>query len=224
MGNIIIYMYSSPDWFFGYSIFMELFFMLIILAVSYYSLKVYKLTGQRQAKLFSLAFLFIAAAYLVQSLFSLSIIYSLNQVVSDALRIIGVNTFNMTIFFLRSTFFLSGLVTLTYMTFKESSKKAYSLILILVFFSMILSWNRAYTFYLFSSIFLIYIASYYLVNYLKKKRLNTLLVLIAFIFLLFGSIHFIFSVNHALFYVIGHFLELIAYILILINLILVIKK
>jgi len=59
---------------------------------------------------------------------------------------------------------------------------------------------------------------------MRRKQKKNLLVLLAFCFLLFGSVHFLVSVNHALFYVIGHFLELIAYVLILTNLLLLMKK
>ena len=224
MGSIIGNMYFSPEWFFGYDIILELIFMVIILTVSYYSLKIYKLSGQREAKLFSLAFFFIAASYFIQSVVIFSIISTLNQSISLALKVMRVESINITGFFLQRFLFLLGLVTLVYMILKIKDKKLYFLLVLLTLIPLLFSPNMSYTFYLLSSIFLVYVTSHYLVNYIRHKQKKTLLVLAAFSFLLFGSIHFLISVNHSLFYVIGHFLEFIAYTLILINLILVIKK
>ena len=224
MSAIISSMYFSPEWFFGYDIVLELLFMLIILSVSYYSLKVYKVSGQREAKLFSLAFFFIAASYFVQSVVIFSIISTLNQTMSLALKLMRVEAINITGFFFQRFLFLLGLVTLIYMILKVKDRGLYFLLVILTVIPLLLVPDISFTFYLLSSIFLVYISSHYLVNYFRHKQKKTLLVLTAFLFLLFGSIHFIFSVNHSLFYVIGHFLELIAYALILINLLLVVRK
>jgi hypothetical protein len=110
------------------------------------------------------------------------------------------------------------------MTLNTKSKRAYILIAVLSFIFILFSENIIYSFYLLSSIFLILIVFHYILNYFDNQDSKTLLVLTAFIFLLFGSIHFMFSVDHALFYIIGHFLELIAYVLTLINLLLVLKN
>jgi hypothetical protein len=48
-------------------------------------------------------------------------------------------------------------------------------------------------------------------------------VVLAFTFLLFGSLHYLLSVDHAIYYVIGHVLELFAYLCILANLIMVLR-
>lgn len=222
MGNTIGSTYFSPEWFFGYNIILELLFVAIILAVSYYALKIYKLSGLRQSKLLSLGFLFIAASYFVQSVNNFWVISQINKGVSTALEIIGVSAFNITGYFLQIFFFLLGLITLLYMTLGFSNKKVYSLIALITLVCLILATNKMYAFYLLSSIFLVYLVVHFSLNYVKKKQ--SLLMLIAFAFLLFGSVQYLFSFNHSLFYVIGHFSELIAYSLILVNLILVVKR
>ena len=70
---------------------------------------------------------------------------------------------------------------------------------------------------------MIFITWHFIKNYMNKKHPNTLLIALAFLFLLFGSFHFLISVDHQLFYAIGHILELFAYLLILLNLYLVRK-
>ena len=213
-----------PEWFFGYDIFLELAFAIITLVVSFYAFKIYKLSGQRQSKLFGTAFLFISISYFIQSFLNFFRISVLDENICEALKIVSVNFLNTTGIYTHIIFFGIGLITLTYMTLRIKNAKTYSLLAILFLLSILFSSNTLFLFYLLSSILLIYIVTHYLINYLKNKQTKTLLVLVAFAFLLFGSIHFIFSVNHGLYYVIGHFLELIAYLLILINLILVVKK
>ena len=220
MANI----YLVPKWFFGYDVILELAFAVITLIVSIYAFKIYKLSGQRQSKLFGIAFLFISVSYFIQSFLNFTIISKLNQNICTILKINSVNVLNSIGLYAYSLFFIAGLITLAYMTLGVKSAKIYSLSIIVIISSLLLTSNELYLFYFLSSVLLAYIFAHYFVNYLNNKKLNTLLVLIAFAFLLFGNIHFIFSVNHGLYYAIGHFLELVAYMLILVNLVLVVKK
>lgn len=213
-----------PEWFFGYDVLLELAFAVITLIVSFYAFKIYKLSGQRQSKLFGTAFLFISVSYFVQSFLNFLIISKLNENICATFKINSIHFFNTLGVYTHIILFGIGLVTLTYMTLRIKNVKTYSLLLIITILSLLLSSNTLYLFYLLSSVLLIYIFVHYLTNYLNNKQSKTLLVLIAFAMLLFGHIHFIFSLNHGLYYVIGHFLELVAYLLILINLILVVKK
>ena len=213
-----------PEWFFGYDILFEFAFAVITLIVGIYAFKIYKLSDQKQSKFFGIAFILISISYFIQSFLNLAIISKLNEGICKALRISSVNLFNSIGTYVHMIFFILGLITLTYMTLKIRSPKTYSLLSVVILLSLLFSSNKLYLFYLLSSVLLAYIWIHYLINYLKNKKPKTLLIFGAFVFLLFGSIHFIFSVNHGLYYVIGHFLELIAYLLILINLLLVVKK
>lgn len=213
----MIDLYLAPNWFLGYDICLELVFAIITLLVCFYGFKIYKLSEQRESKLFGLSFLFISAAYFVQSFVNFSMISKLKgDIDAGLLDYIGFNT--------HIILFMIGLITFAYMTFKVKNGKIYSLFLILMLVSVLLSENVLYTFYLLSSVLLMYIIVYYFSSYLKKKQPGILFTLIAFALLLFARIHFIISINYSLYYAIGHLLELIAYIIILVNLILVIKK
>jgi hypothetical protein len=213
-----------PNWFFGYDILLELTFAIITLIVTLFAFKIYKLTRQRQPKLFAISFLFISLSYFVRSFVNFAIVMKLNENICQALKIVNVNTWDTFGVYVYIILFMIGLITLTYMTCKIASPKMYLLLLSLTIFSLLLSTNALSLYYVMSSILLIFIVIHYFKNYVKRKQAKTLLVLIAFVFLFFGNVHFIFSVNHGLFYIIGHFLELGAYSLILTNLILVIKK
>ena len=216
--------YLIPNWFFGLDVIFELTFAVIALIVSFYAFKTYKLTNQNQSKFFGYSFLFISISYFIQSFMNFAIISKINEGICNVLKIQAVDTLNAMGIYAHILFFIVGLVTLTYMTLKTESKKIYSLILITSLLLILLSINKIYSFYFLSSIFLVYITLHYFFNYIRNKQTKTLLALIAFIFLLFGSIHFMFVVNHVLFYILGHFLELAAYLIILINLFLVLKN
>jgi len=217
-------LYLIPRWFFGYDVFLELAFALITLIVSYYAYKIYRLSGQYQSKLFSIAFSFFSISYFIQSLLNFAIISKLGENICSAIKLQNITTLNLYGIYIHTIFSVIGLVTLAYMTLKTKSLKIYSMILLISLLTLILSLNKIYLFYVLSSFLLVYIVLHYLVNFLENKQINTLLVLIAFLLLLFGHIHFIFAINHELFYILGHFLELTAYLLILINLIMVLKK
>ncbi|MBU3923630.1 MAG: hypothetical protein KJ592_01820 [Nanoarchaeota archaeon] len=213
-----------PSWFFGYSIMFTLAFAIITLGLGLFAFKIHKLSEQKSTKLFGISFIFISLHYFIQSLLNFSIVSTLNQNICNIMKIDNINSLNTLGAYSHMLFFIMGLATLTYMTLKIENKTTYILLLILPIASIIFSQNKLYLFYAIASIFLIFIAIHYLKNYLKNRQFKTLLILIAFIFLLFGNLHFIFSVNHGVYYIIGHFLELVAYLLILLNFILVLKK
>lgn len=215
----------APIWFFNYNTLLELAFAIITLFVCIFSMNIYKLTKQRQSKLFSVGFLLISVSYFLQSLLNFQILSEFNEhgsiLLEDMKELASLSVIGT---YLQILFFILGLIMLVYITLDIKKIRIYFLLAVITIFSLLLSTNKIYLSYVFSSIFLIYISLHYFKNYINHKQIKTLLVLVAFIFLLFGSIHFIFSVNHLIYYIIGHVLELIAYLLIIINLILVVKK
>jgi len=219
----MINIYVVPEWFFGYDIVLELIFAVVTLLVSYYAFKVYKLSGQDQPKLFGISFLLISLSYIIQSIFNFIFVDKLEDITSYQ-SIININILHALGVYSHILFFVLGLITLTYMTLKVKNIKISSLLFIIVLVALFFSSNVLYSFYLISSILLAYILLFYIINYWKNRQHKTILVLIAFAFLMFGNVHFIFSMNHSLYYVIGHLLGLIAYMLILANLVLVIRK
>jgi len=220
----MVNIHSIPAWFFGYDILLEIAFALISLTVALYAFKMYKLSDQESSKLFGFAFLFISISYFIQSFLNFAILSKLNENICTLMKVQSVDSFNVIGIYVHMIFFIIGLVTLAYMTFNLKNKKLYSILLILAILPILFSVNQLYVFYMISSLLLAYILIHYTSNYLGNRQTKTMMVLIAFLFLLFSNLHFIFSVNHSLYYVIGHFLELIAYSLILLNLILVFKN
>lgn len=214
----------SPPWFFGIDVLLELAFAVICLIVAIFSFRMYKQTGQRLIRYFGLSFFLISISYFIQSFINFLIVSELNENVCYAIKFESVTLFNE-IGILTHIFFMTiGLSLLLYTTLKDRRLRTLWLILSLALSSIYFSQNTLYMFFLISTIFLAFISWHYLQNYFHHRLTRTLLVALAFIFLLFGSVHFLISVNHQLFYAIGHILELFAYIFVLLNLYLVHKK
>jgi hypothetical protein len=198
--------------------------MIISFLVGTFALHIYNKTKIASVKYFSIAFYFISLSYLIQTLINIVLFLNIKESVCCSINenfiIILSNLAKITHIF----FLIVGLGIILFTTFRENRKRLLVLFIIMPLLVIFLSANLLYMFYLVSSIYLAFISWNYILNYFKSKRIKTLLVAIAFLFLFFGSFHFLISVNHQIFYVIGLFLELLAYILIFINLYLIIKK
>jgi len=213
-----------PDWFFPYGLFFGLAFAIITLAVSLYSFKVYRLSGQRQSKLFGAAFLFFSASYFIEFFLNLSIVSELNEKIISLIDFQDIITLTNLSMVVHMTLFTLGLITLFYMILGVKNKWIYSGLMLVSVLFLLLSANKIIFFFILSSILLIIISIYYLRHAIKHKNSKSVLMVIAFFLLLFGHIHFIFSINYEIEYALGSFLELASYILILVNLLRVLKK
>ena len=214
----------SPEWFFGYDIILELFFAVITLTIFGVSYNIYKLSNERRTGLFALSFFFISISYIIQSSFNFLILIKLNETISMALKILSIESFNNIGFVLSIFMRVFGFIILTFMTIKTKNNKVLLLFIITTLVGLYTSQNILYTYSLISSIYLIFILSYYIKNYNKNKNNKTLFVAVAFFFILIGNAHYLFVVNHEIAYVLEHLLELIAYLFILTNLFLVKKS
>lgn len=216
--------YLAPSWFFGYDVALEALFGVIALIVAIFACKIYRATNQRQIKLFGISFSLISISYFIQSIFNYLIISELNEIVAEPGEIQYIAWFNAMGIYTHMFFMIIGLALLAYMTFKSDKTRILWLMIAISLLGIFLTANTSYMFFLFSTIYLALLFWHFATNYLQNKQKKTLLIAVAFLFMLFGRIHFLLSVNHELFYVIGHILELIAYVLILLNFYLVLKK
>lgn len=213
--------HMSPSWFFGYDVLLELLFAVVCLVVALFAYKIYKETGQRLVKYFSLSFILIAISYFIQSIINFLIVSRLNDDVCAVIKLHSVNFLDTVGLATHMLFMTVGLSVLLYTTLKVKSPRTLWLLLAVALSAVFLSQNGVYMFFAISTIFLAFISWHYLQNYFRNRQARTLLVALAFVFLLFGSLHFLVSANHQLLYAVGHILELFAYIFILINLYLV---
>ncbi len=187
-------------WLFKYDLIFQIAFAFITFFISLSAFKVFWITKENQPKLFGIAFLLISLSY-IASIFP--------------------STINL---YAKMILFILGLITLVYITLKINRPVIFGLLAILSLISIFRGCSSFYLFYTLTSLLLIWISNYYLLKYFQKKNLKRLLVLLAFLFLLFAQIHFLWLVNHGVYYVLGHFLEIAAYVLLSVNLGLMIKN
>lgn len=218
----MVHLYLMPGWFLGYDVALHLAFAAITLIVSIFAFRIYRLSGQRQPRLFATAFFFVSMAYLFNTILHFLMLSKLNDNVCSAFKLASVAALELIGTYFYIALFGIGLITLAYMTLGVKSSKAYSLLIMFFFTPFFFTIEPLHLYHLLSSVLLIYVIIHYLVNFLSKKKTNALLMLAAFAFLLFGNIHFLLSITESEgYYVIAHLLELIAYLLILSNLMMV---
>lgn len=221
--NLLDYMvdlinsYIIPNWFIGFGILMDILFAIVSIAVAIFAYKIYKVSKEESVKKFSIGFLFISISYLFLSLTSLFLI---NQLTGDdrVLNFATLQTTGLIGLFLYMIFFIAGLVTIFYANIKSNKTESYFLMLILGILAVFTNINDIAAFHITSSFLLLFINYHYFKEYVINKNKKTLLVFIAFIFLLLSHFVFIFPVTYEE-YVIAHVLELVSYSLILFSLI-----
>ena len=138
---------SNPAWLFGYDVIFKFVIALITAAVSYYSFKMYRLSGVKKSKLLGVSFSFLALSYLAHGFFSL-ISFS-NPTKFLAYNLLGI--------YLHMVFFIIGITTLTYMTLNVKKPRLLTLMISLSISLFVFSGNALYIGYAVISIMLIYI-------------------------------------------------------------------
>jgi len=211
----------SFSWFSGYDIWLEILFAVVTLAIAFYSLKIYRLCGQRESKLFGISFLLVSISYslwAILNIFALSTFLSAQNYLNFE-NILKIGYLMGLGIYAHIIFFLAGMVTLAYMTLRIKNAKVYWLLMALTLITALLIEEKYLVLYFISSILLFFISYGYFEDYQIHKNHKLLLSLFAFIFLFLGRFDFVFSSNKYIFYVVGHLFELVAYLLLLISLI-----
>jgi hypothetical protein len=219
MGNIFI----TPEWFFGYDIFLETMFAVIALLVCFYSWRIYKITQENHLRLFSWAFLFIGLSYIVQSSLNFIMLSHLDEIVSGAINLQSVYHLNLFGIYLHSILFLLGLLLLAYISLKIDNIRAFALLILITFSTLYFSPYKTFTLYLLSTILLAFTSYYYLTTYWVNRKSTTLMIFFSMMLLFISNMSFILATDKASYYVIGHVLEFMAYILVLSNLLFILR-
>ena len=209
--------YLIPSWFFGFGFALEVLFGIITLSVALYSFKVYRLCMQRECKLFGWSFLALAFSYFSWAFVSWYVPARLSAR-EGVISLTGFTTLVTLGVYAHVLLFLLGLVTLTYLTLGIKSQRTYTLLVSVVLIVLIFSSHKIIAFYFVSSLLLFYILIYYGLQYWHGR--HNFLVVIAFVFLFFGTLDFTLSAINDIHYVVGHMLYLVGYLFILANFIL----
>lgn len=206
------YEYVIPEWFFTFSIGMELLYALIAFGIAFTAYKLYRIAKEKTLKNLSIAFGFISLSYLLWA--------SVNMVVIDQVRA-GVQTVCLSCLqnvgrmgiYSHSLFFLLGFSTLAYATLTLNRPSVWYLIAGLSLTAFAASTEKFLTTHIIVAFMLTYIIYHYWCCSTKYVQTNR--TLLAFIFLFVSNITFLLSPELYYAYVIGHFLELGAYALFL---------
>lgn len=217
------YLYIVPKWFFGFDIGMEVLFALVAILVAFYAYRIYKLSGQRESRLFANSFLLIAASYIVKAVVNLFILSETNNG-TRTLSFQGLTLVGQAGVYLYILLYITGLVTFAYMTFKIDSRRTYTLLLATNLFILIFSVDRGFAFNLMSSLLIFYICGHYFLEFNQKKNYRALVMLVAFGLLVLSGASLILAENYYMGYVLGHVFELGSYLIILGNLFAIIRK
>ncbi len=219
MPNIFI----CPEWFFGYDIALEVIFAIVAMMVSFYAWKIFKITDERNIKLFSLAFFFISLSYIAQSALNVILLTQMEEEFCGLVNLQSIYLLNLFGIYVHAILFLIGLLLLTYIALKIYSLQTFILMFILVFTSLYFSPNKTFMLYVLSTTLLGFISYYYMANYWYNRKSTTLLVAVAMLILFVSYVHFMFGMENVLYYVMAHIFELIAYLLVLSNLVIILR-
>lgn len=215
--------YLIPQWFFIFSIVIELLFSLVTLAVAVTGLKVYRISKDKALLRFSLAFLMISISYAAWAVINTSLasklregILTLSLIDPPAMHILGV--------YIYIVFFIAGLVTLAFTTFKIEKSGAYYLLLGLALVAVVSSVSKFITFRIVSLFLITFIAYHYLIEWQSNNNKKTFATFLAFLLLIASNIFFMFIKTNASTFILGHLLELGAYSLLLFTLLKTLKR
>jgi len=214
-------LYLIPSWFFGFSLALEILFGIVTLAVATYSFLIYRYCPERKFKLFGLGFFSIALSYFFWAFVSWYVPFNLGttEEIVSLIDYTGLVIFGV---YAHAFLFLTGLTTLTFLTFDIKGRRIYSLFLSLVLILFVFAEHKIIAFYFTSALLILYMMFYYGRGYFGEGHKNPYL-LTAFFFLFLGSVDFTLSAINHVHYVVGHIFYLIGYAFIIINFLIVLR-
>ena len=218
-------LHVMPSWFLSTNIFFELLFFIFAAAIAIYSLRIYKITNQRESKLFGLAFSAIALSRLAL-VFINSFFITLTKGGLSILEfedIIGIKDIAVTAYV---SLFIIGLITLVYLSLKQKNTKSYLLMILLSAIALAFGINKSFLIYALAFIFLVVISINYVKEFRRTKNKNTLLVALGFILLAISSFLLVLVADYLLprVYVVAYLMEALGYISIFSSLINILKN
>ncbi|MEK6856203.1 MAG: hypothetical protein AABX66_03540 [Nanoarchaeota archaeon] len=209
-------LYIIPEWFFDFSVVMEILFSLVTLAVAVSGMAVYKIIKDKKIWRFSLGFLMISISYAAWAALNTHIASTLDKGIlmisltnPPLMHVLAVYTYII--------FFIAGLVTLVYTTLKVERGELLYLLLGLALTAVVSSVSMLVTFRIVALFLLTYLVYYYFNEWYTAKNKRTCWTLAAFILLVLSNLFFIFTDSTSTF-VLGHIIELGAYLILLVSL------
>lgn|SRR3989344_60919 len=207
---IMLYAYLIPNWFFPVDFTFSVLNALITLAVAITALMVYRASDELAVKRFGLGFGMIAIAYIIWA----ADLFLLLNSIQDGIRVIILDRAQSLGFFsyyLYIIFFVCGIVTLAYSTFKINKDGVYYLLLGTSLLVVASSLYKFITLGILNFFILSYISYHYFTRWIENKNRNTLYLCISFALLSLSGLHYVFGASSFYSFVICHTIEFLAY-------------
>jgi len=230
MVNLFFSPYYSPGWFAGLDLVIEVLGIIITFIIAIYSHKIFRIIKEKRFLHFSLAFMFISAAFFVRV-----VSYALNFFIKppasiyatqDVVRhIAGMSIFRILGIFIPIILMLAAFMVLIVISTKTKDKKLVSLLFILSFISSFLGvFLHQFWYYLVAFVLLVYVCHSFFMNYKNKKRTTSLIVFVSFSIFAFSQLMFALSAFNITCYVLAEIIQLVSFLMLLIGFILIFKK
>ena len=218
---------STPLWFGISEIIIQLIFALVTFFVAFFAYKVYKISRQKPSLLFGLGFIAVSFAYFIAAIFNYLLLMGVRTIhILPNAGIIAHHMMQLSVLVvaLHMLSMISGLALLAYVTLKERGVKVFLLILSTSLVGLVMSASLGVTFYVITSIFLLFITAQYFQRHARKPTTSTLMIFLGFGMLFLGNIQLAFATNLSLLYISGHFISLFGYLLLLASLLRVTRR
>ena len=211
----------GPSWFYGIDSIIDLVSILVSLLISYLSYRTYRYISERKYLHFSIAFFFVAVAFISKILARLPVYSKELHVQTVGLvtvttqvveKVSWINQFSISIsrFLMLLAFMLLVVVSL-----KIHDKK---IITLLIYFLVISTTFVSQSYIIFHITLLLLLATLFInyrENYLKKRFKNAKLVMNTFLIILISEVFFLFGGFKPYIYVVGEIVQLLGYMLLL---------
>lgn len=220
----------TPKWFNGHDILIEMIGVFVLLLISFFSYKYYKLNKSKNNLYFSISFLLMSIGLMFKILSNFSIYYITSEVANIGFveityqSLTSVNTLFFIGFFLYRLITLLGLYLLYLIYSEKESTSTKILILFLLISSTYFTQAMYYVFHMTCLILLLLITNRYYLNYLKNKIFSAKLLFISFLMITLSHLLFIFVLPFPLIYVFAELIHLFGFIGLLMTFILVVKN
>jgi len=227
----------SPLWFAGIDSILWIILMCISGFIGLYSLKIFRITGQKKYREFFDSFFLIGLSFLVRT--ATDIIFY-DRIIQDYLFGIkgaisrtglseGINSITTPVvinagYLIQVVLMLIGFLMLLKVVMKNKNKTLLGILFIASVATLIVSNIYYHAFHAILAVFGIIMSIYSYKNFQRKPSINTLLVFYSFMLIMISQIFFSMVFFLRTYYVIGHIVQIAGFSLLLINMMLVLKK
>ena len=194
---------------------------LVLLAISFYSYSIFKITREKSYKWFSASFALIAMSFIGRVIMQFVIhTNSLRKTVSDVVVLTLKHNGASDILwhyglFSYRTLMLLGLIGIFLILTKSKEKKSWILLGYLAIMTAVVSMRQMYVFDLTAAAIILLIFAQFAKNYMRRPSKRSLGVALAFLIIFFSHISFIFMNFDYSMFVAGKIIQLLGYLTLL---------